>query len=338
MPTTVSLVPRDRFFKTNIDIPEGWNFIFLENFNEEDIIKACRGADFLLALSGFSPAQISAFVIENSPSIKMIQMDGVGYDTVDADAAAKHLLPVANNAGKNAGSVAELAIGMIVSLQRHVLVSDREIKAGNYAQLRGQLIKTGLADICDAKLGLVGLGAIGRKVAEVAGMLGAKLYYYDIYRAAENTEVELGVQYKPLDELLTECEIISMHVPLTEQTRGMINRREFGLMRPGTIFINTARGEVVDQMALAEFLENGHLGGAAIDTMSPEPPPPSHPLLNLSPTAQKKLLITPHLAGVTTGAFRRMLLNALDNMACVAKGKAPKYVVNGVTAARHLQS
>jgi phosphoglycerate dehydrogenase-like enzyme len=113
----------------------------------------------------------------------------------------------------------------------------------------------------------------------------------------------------------------------------MIDRREFSLMRPGTIFINTARGEVVDQTALAEFLENGHLGGAAIDTLSPEPPHQDHPLLNLSSTAREKLLITPHLAGVTTGAFRRMLLNALDNMDRVTKGKAPKYVVNGVCLA-----
>jgi len=338
MPAIVSLVPRDRFIKTRVNIPDGWKFIFLDKFNEADIIKTCRGADFLLALSGFSPTEITAHVIKNISSVKMIQMDGVGYDTVDVDAAAKHFLPVANNAGQNAGPVSELIIGMIVALQRCVLVSDREIKAGNYNRLRGQLIETGLREIYGTKLGLVGLGAIGRQVAKVAGMLGAELYYYDVYRAAENMEVELGVRYKPLDELLTESEIISMHVPLTEQTRGMIGRREFSLLRPGTIFINTARGEVVDQTALAEFLENGHLGGAAIDTLSPEPPPPGHPLLNLSPTAREKLLLTPHLAGVTTGAFRRMLLNALDNMASVAEGKAPKYVVNGVTEARQCRS
>jgi len=330
MPTVVSLVPRERFVKTGVNIPDGWKFIFLEQFNEEDIIKACRGVDFLLALSGFSPTPITARVIKAIPSVKMIQMDGVGYDTVDVDAAAEYSLPVANNAGQNAGAVAELILGMIVALQRCVLVSDREIKAGNYNQLRRQLIETGLRDIYGIKLGLVGLGAIGRKVAEVAGMLGAELYYYDVYRAAENTEMELGIKYRSLDELLTESEIISMHVPLTEQTRGMIGRREFNLMRPGTIFVNTARGEIVDQEALAEFLENGHLGGAAIDTLSPEPPLPDHPLLNLSSTAREKLLLTPHLAGITTGAFRRMLLNALDNMTGVAKGKAPKYVVNGV--------
>lgn len=334
MPTVVSLVPKERFQKTNVTLPAGWKFIFLEPSNEDDIIRACRGADFLLALSGFSPVGISARVIENIPSVMLVQMDGVGCDPVDLAAAARCKLPVANNAGQNAGSVAELIIGLIVALQRHVIESDREIKAGNYSRIRGRLIKQGLMEICDAEIGLVGLGAIGRKVAQVAGMLGARLSYYDAYRAAEDVEAELRVQYRPLDELLAGSDIISLHVPLTENTRDLIGRRELGLMRPGAILINTARGEVVDQAALAEALESGRLGGAAIDTLSPEPPPPGHPLLNLSPAAREKLIITPHLAGVTTGAFRRMLQNALANMAGVAEGRAPAGVVNGVKEAR----
>jgi len=143
------------------------------------------------------------------------------------------------------------------------------------------------------------------------------------------------VDYKTLEELLATSDIISIHVPLTEQTLKIKGHREFGLMRPGALFINTARGEVVDQEALAAALECGQLGGAAIDCISPEPPPPGHPLLNLSPAARDRLLLTPHLAGVTLGAFRRMLLNALENMNRVAGGEAPRFVVNGITKGRN---
>jgi phosphoglycerate dehydrogenase-like enzyme len=161
-------------------------------------------------------------------------------------------------------------------------------------------------------------------------MMGAKVSYFDVFRAPKNIEEEFAVDYKTLDELLAFSDIISLHIPLTEQTLKIIGHRELGLMRPGALFINTSRGEVVDQEALSVVLESGHLGGAAIDCISPEPPPPEHPLINLSPMARDRLLLTPHLAGVTLGAFRRMLLNALENMNRVAGGETPRFVVNGI--------
>lgn len=329
MPSVVSLVPLKRFQDTGVGLPQGWRFQFLDTNTEDDVIAACQGADFLLAKSGYS-IKISSRIIENIPSVRLIQMDGVGCDTVDLDAAATHNLPVANSAGQNAGAVAELTISLIIALQRYLLEADRDIKNGNYTRVRTKLLAAGLREIRDTKLGLVGFGAIGREVAKVAGVMGARISYYDAYRPAKDIEAELKAAYKPLDEVLAGSDVISMHVPLNEKTQGMIGRREFGLMRSGSLFINTARGEVVDQAALAEVLESGHLGGAAIDTLSPEPPSPDHPLLKLSPAARDRLIITPHLAGVTVNAFRRMLLNALENMKLVSEGKAPKYVVNGV--------
>ncbi|MEW6423861.1 MAG: NAD(P)-dependent oxidoreductase [Bacillota bacterium] len=190
-------------------------------------------------------------------------------------------------------------------------------------------------EIHESRLGIVGMGAIGRKVAQVAGILGAQVAYYDIVRAPENVETELRVTFKPFDQLLAESDIVSIHVPLSERTRKMIGKREFELMSPGAVFVNTARGEVVDQAALAEALEGGRLAGAAIDALSPEPPPADNPLLNLSPLARDRLVVTPHLGGVTLGFFRRMLRNALENMARVIAGEPPKNVVNGVLEARN---
>lgn len=334
MPAVISLVPEERFKKTGVALPPGWDFVFLRPGSGEDIISACRDADFLLMLSGIAPVKITARVIENIPMIKMIQMDGAGCDTVDLEAAARQNIPVANSAGQNAGPVAELTIGFLVALQRRLLQSDQEIKAGNYSAVRGRIISQGLAEIFGSRIGLVGLGAIGRRVAGAAKLFGAQVSYYDLFRSPQSVEDELGVSYRPLDELLAGSDVISVHVPLTEQTREMIGRREFGLMAPGAIFINTARGEVVDQNALAEALEGGRVAGAAVDTLSPEPPPPGHPLLSLSPPARERLIISPHIGGVTTGAIRRMLVSALENMARVAAGGDPEFVVNGVKKSR----
>ncbi|MGL5513953.1 MAG: NAD(P)-dependent oxidoreductase, partial [Sporomusa sp.] len=136
--------------------------------------------------------------------------------------------------------------------------------------------------------------------------------------------------YKPLDELLATSDAVSLHVPLNDQTRNLIGAREFALMPRGSILINSARGEVLDQMALAAALEQGHLSGAAIDTFSPEPPGPDHPLLNLSPRAAKLLLLSPHTSGVTLGAVKRMLEEALKNIARVARSEEPQNIVNGI--------
>lgn len=332
MPIVVSILPRERFQTANIVLPEGWNFKFLEKVSPEDIVSACQGADFLLVPP--SSPLISARILEQVGSIRLVQSSGVGYDQIDITAAARLGIPVANAAGQNATTVAEFTIGLLIVLQRQVSVADREIKAGHYEQIRRKLLATGLREIRDIKLGLVGFGAIGCEVAKLARMLGAQVSYYKPSRLAENVEAELEVTYMPLDELLADSDVISMHVPLNEQTRGLFGQREFSLMCFGSLFINTARGEIVDQVALAEALESGRLGGAAIDTLSPEPPPSHHPLLHLSPTAQDKLLLTPHLGGVTAGAFGRLLRTALANMERVAAGKVPNNVVNRVLEAR----
>jgi len=180
----------------------------------------------------------------------------------------------------------------------------------------------------------VGFGAIGRKVAQVAGLLGARVSYFDVLRPDRAIEEQLQVIYKDFDDLLRTSEAVSIHTPLTKQTYHLIGRRELRLMAAGSILINTARGEIVAPEALADALEDEHLMGAAIDTLYPEPPPPDHPLLNLSKAARDRLLITPHVAGTTKSAFRRMLSQAIANIAAVAVGHPPKHVVNGVLKPR----
>ncbi|MHC4230081.1 MAG: 2-hydroxyacid dehydrogenase [Planctomycetota bacterium] len=328
----LSIVPLRRFKEAEISFPAELRFSFKDAAEEDEVIAACRGIDYLFVPPSFPP--ITAAVLENIPSVRMIQSAGAGYDNVDTEKAARLIIPVANSPGVNTTTVAEYTVAMIIALQRHMLTADREIKTGNYRSIREKLFTGGLKEICDLRLGLLGFGAIGRKVAQVVGLLGARVSYFDVLRPDPTIEEQLKVTYKDFDKLLRTSDSVSIHTPLTQQTHNLIGERELRLMAPGAILINTARGEVVDPAALAGALESGHLGGAAIDTIYPEPPPSDHPLLNLSKAAKDRLLITPHIAGTTKSAFQRMLNQAIANIVRVAAGDPPKHVVNGILKAR----
>jgi phosphoglycerate dehydrogenase-like enzyme len=335
-PKVLSILPLRRFQEAGATLQEQLDVHFNEVLTEDEIISACCGMDFLLVPAPYPP--ITARVLENSPSIRMIQTSGAGYDKVDLQGAARLKIPVANSPGHNVTAVAEFTIALLIALQRHLVLADREIKTGHYSYVRERFFESGLVEVSDARLGLLGLGMIGRKVARLARFLGAKVSYFDILRAPEAVESDPDVTFRPLEELLSSCDVLSLHLPLTKQTRGIIGSREFSLMPQGSLFINTSRGELVDPEALAYALETEHLAGAAIDTLYPEPPPPSHPLLNLSSAARDRLLITPHIAGITKGALKRMFEAALENILRVASGEPPKNVVNGVTDARQTYS
>ena len=332
MALVLSFVPKKQFDVPGVVIPKNLKFRFETVLSEDAIIEACRNAEFLFVAANYPT--VSAKILKNIPSIRMVQSHGTGYDKIDIDAAARLLIPVANAAGQNSMTVAEFTLALIIALQRRMIVSVREIKAGNYSEVRKSSIASGLNEIRDCRIGFVGLGTIGKLVAKIAGLLGPIMAYYDVYRADKDLEMELQLEYKPLDKLLASSDIVSLHVPLTEQTQGMIGKRELGLMPQGSLLINTSRGEVVDQEALADALESGHIGGAAIDTVSPEPPPSDHPLLNLSLAARDRLILTPHIAGVTDPAFVRLTNSALANIARVVSGKPPENVVDGVKEAR----
>ena len=332
MPKVACFLPPGLFERNKVEIPSGWNFVFTQDHGEKEIIEACKDADFLMVTAA-NPL-ITAQIIQNIPSVCLLQVFGTGFDKIDITAAKEVKLPVANTPGQNATTVAEFTIGMIIALQRKIMIGNKEVKAGRHREIEQEFIKTGLKEIRGTNIGLVGLGTIGRQVARLATFMGARVSYYDPYRPDKKIEDELKVRYCSFTELLQNNEVISLHVPLNEDTRWLISRDELVLMQPGALLINTARGEVLDQAALAEALESGHLGGAAVDNFSPDPPPPDHPLLNLSAAANEKFIASPHIAGVTAASFSRMLEEALANIQRVAAGENPKYVVNGITSPR----
>ncbi len=332
MHKVVSYLPDAILARHSVEVPQGWDYVFEKYQGEEELIEACRDADFLLVTAAGPP--ITAHVIQNIPSVRLLQVFGAGFDKIDTVAARDLNLPVANTPGQNATTVAEFTIGAIIALQRKIFLGNREVKAGNYVDIERHFIRTGLQEVRESRIGLMGLGVIGRQVARLANFMGATVSYYDPYRADKQVEEELQVTYLPYKELLQSNEIISLHVPLNDDTRGLITRKELELMQADAILINTARGEIVDQGALAEALEDGLVGGAAVDHFFPDPPPSEHPLLNLTEKAQDKLIVSPHIAGVTAGSFSRMLKKAQENIHRVAAGDAPEFVVNGIGQAR----
>lgn len=326
MPVVVMFLSPARVAATHIPMSEDWELRFLESGDESQIIETCRDADCILSVG--SVAYITARVITSCPKLKFIQCLGAGFNQVDLAAAKMRNIPVANSPGKNAGTVAEFAIGSIIALQRRILESDFEIKAGHYDVFRRRVLQEGLQEIGGSRLGLVGIGNIGLTVAKIAGLLGASVGYYTEHRRTTDVERQFGLVYQSLDELLAGSDIVSLHVPLNAATRGMIGARELALMPAGSLLVNTSRGSVVDQVALAQALESGHLAGAAIDTFDPEPPDAKHPLLQLSPAARRRVLLTPHTAGVTFSSFRRMLASNIANMERVLRGEPAENQVN----------
>ncbi len=328
MAVVVMVLAEKRFVTTKIVLPKNWTVRFLESSEEEEIISACQGADCML-VSG-NAATISDRILSNIPTIRLIQTVGVGFNHIDIKRSIQLGIPVANVPGQNAFAVAEFTIGAMIALQRHLVAADHEIKQGNYGLFRKNILNKGLREINGSKLGLIGFGDIAQKVAQIAVLLGASVSYFTPQRKSPAIENQFQVKYQSLPSLLASSDIVSIHVPLTDQTRHMIGSHELEQMPAGSLLINTARGDIVQAASLAAALESGRLGGAAIDTFQPETPGSDHPLLNLSPSGAEKLLLTPHIAGATTGAFKKMLTAACSNMERLLRGEVPEHIVNGI--------
>jgi phosphoglycerate dehydrogenase-like enzyme len=304
------------------------DLIFSSEYEPAQIIAAAKDVTCILAPAPYPV--ISEEVIKALPNLKLLQTAGAGYDKIDIDAAARAGIPVANTPGLNTNAVAELALAAIITLRRGFIFADREIKRGNYQEGREKLLADGMSEIGGSRWGIIGLGRIGAKLAEAGKVFGAEINYYDQFRRTADEENRLGVNFCSMEEILKTSDVVVICVALTKETRGLIGASEMKMMKPGAILLNTARGGIVDDTALAEALAQGHLGGAGIDTLEKEPLPADHPLLKLPEEIQNRILLTPHLGGVTTQALNRMLDYALANCIRVMKGEKPLAVVNGV--------
>jgi phosphoglycerate dehydrogenase-like enzyme len=239
---------------------------------------------------------VKASTIERAPRLKLIQKLGVGVDTIDLDAARRAGVAVCNMPGTNTRAVAELALLLMLATLRRLTQLDTETRAGNGWRLDPEILDS-LGELGGRTVGLVGFGAVGSCLAPMLQGIGARVLYTDIAEASAGSAVCVS-----LTELLSLADVVSLHVPLTKDTTGMMNDERFGSMKRGAILVNTARGRLVDYDALYRALASGALRGAGLDVFDAEPADPSHPIFHM-PT----VVVTPHVAWLTTETLRRSL-------------------------------
>ena len=257
-------------------------------------------------------------------SLKLVQVTGAGLDRLDQAALTRLGIPVANVPGGSNSAVAEYAVTSASLLLRRLAWASAEIAKGNYAAFRARMVADNLAGLEGLLVGVVGFGTIGVAVARAFHAAGARLCVYDPAPRDPAAAAALGAVAMPLDELLAAADVVTLHVPLLPATQGLIGARELARMKPGAILIQAARGGIVDEAALASSLASGHLGGVAVDVYSIEPPTSDNPLLKVSGDAAARLLLTPHIAGVTRQASALLFRSAWENVERVlVRSEAP---------------
>ena len=254
---------------------------------------------------------ITRAVIKAARELKVIARYGVGVDAVDLNAAQKQGIIVTNTPGANSASVAELAVGLMLSLVRNIPQAVNATQSGEWPRLRGALLS-------GKTIGLYGFGSIGKIVAGLVSGFDCRVIAHDPYPDREFAK-QLGVVLVDEDELLSRSDVLSLHCPVLPDTEGMVNDTFLYKMKPGAFLINTSRGELVDENALQRALTSGHIRGAALDVLREQPPAVDHPLLNCPP-----LIATPHMGAHTDEATNAMGWGALNNCLAVLRGEEPE--------------
>ncbi len=270
--------------------------------SQEQLVDLVGDVDALVVRSA---TRVTRPVIEAAARLRVVGRAGIGVDNIDCEAATERGVVVMNTPRGNATTTAELAIALLLALARHIPLADRRARAGNWS-------KKGLMgiEVTGKTLGVVGLGRIGRIVAERARGLGMKVCAFDPFLEAGAPGMPPGVELLDLDALLARSDFVSLHVPLTDSTRGLISWERLARVKPGCRLVNAARGGVVDEEAVLDALAEGRLGGAAFDVLEEEPPPADHPLL-----ARDDVIVTPHLGASSAEAQMRVAVDIAEQVA-----------------------
>ena len=278
----------------------------------EEKVRRARGATCLI--NSRSGVKWPGEVLRQLPELRLFATCGIGTDAIDLQAARELGIAVCNIPGRTAPIVAEHALALMLAAARRVGFQTDAVKHGRWigmdnVYLRGKM------------LGLLGAGPIAAELACLGRGIGMDVQAWT-FNPSEERAAQLGVRFVAFEELLCTSDVVSVHVKLTEQTRGLLGRREFALMKPGALFVNTARGAVVDSAALAEALNSGHLAGAGVDVFEVEPPPPDHPLLTC-----EQIVLTPHNADQTPEGMEMLNGGVVDNVIAFLEGRPQNRVI-----------
>jgi glyoxylate reductase len=295
--------------------PPGFELV-VADIGTPEFYEAAPTVEFYLGLA----RQMGGEFFRSATKLRLVQLLSAGYDHVDIEAARKAKVPVSNNGGANAIAVAEHTIMLMLAVYKRIVRFHNDVVAGKWRA--GNPNDSRVYELAGKTLGIVGLGNIGKKVARRAAAFDMKIQYYDIVRLNEDQEDALGARFALFEELLRTSDVLSLHVPLTDGTRRMMGAREFALMKPGAILVNTCRGPVVDEDALHRALTQKQIAGAGLDVFVEEPPKPNHPLFALP-----NVTLSPHSAGPTWENWTARFRNGFDNIQRVAAGDKARWVI-----------
>jgi phosphoglycerate dehydrogenase-like enzyme len=320
MASVLCLRPEADFARVNALPPASLSVVYLDP-SDPSLPQRMKEAHALVIPAVGTKLSPSLF---ESTSLKLVQVTGAGLDRLDQPTLMRLKIPVANVLGNNA--VAEYAVTAATLLRRRLSWADAEIKKGNYDAFRARMLGDNLSGLEGLTVGIIGIGIIGLSVAQAFHRQGCRICYYDPKPQNPQAMASLDATPLALAELLKTADIISLHVPLLDSTRGLLGARELACMKEGAVLIQAARGGVVDETALAAELKGGRLGGAAVDVYSTEPPLPDNRLLTLEGQAAHRLLVTPHIAGVTRQSSAFLFRSAWENVERVlVRNEPPLY-------------
>jgi D-3-phosphoglycerate dehydrogenase len=263
--------------------------------------------------------QVHAELLARTPNLIAASSNGAGYDTIDVDACTAQGIAVVNQSGGNKEGVAEHALAMMLTLSKRIIETDRRMRAGPDIPRNAYIGR----ELLNRTVGVLGIGNVGGRLAELCrGLFNMRVLAYDPYLSAEQIKAR-GAEKVELDELLAQADFVSVHCPLTRNSRKMMSAAQFARMRPDTYFITTARGFIHDETALAEALAGKKIAGAGLDVWEDEPPPHDHPLLKFD-----NVLVSPHTAGATEESRENMSRIAAEQVLDILDGKRPPRLIN----------
>ena len=311
-----------KFVMTQAVCPEGLQMLdgvadvyVADNQDPNNYLDEMKDADALIVRI----AKCDGHAIENSPKLKVIGRTGVGYDSVDVKTATEKGIPVVITPGANNRSVAEHAVAMMFALSKNLVEAQQEMCKGNW-EIRGA---KKAFELEGKTVGILGIGAIGRETAKICEGCGMKVAAYDPFLSKEQVEGYGAVYYKDYEELLKASDVVSIHVPLTDETRNMIGKKQLSEMKKTALIINCSRGGIINEAELVEALKAGDIAGAGTDVFCNEPPKTDDPLLNCP-----NLIVSPHSAAQTREAVIKMAQMCVKGCLAVAEGKKWPYVAD----------
>ena len=300
-------------FRANV--PAGFKTVILsKEAAEQEKAEAIKEAEYLV----LHPAVLSDELLKQASSLKLLQLLTAGYDKINLALCKELHLPVATNGGANSWSVAEHSVAMLLALYRRLIDADKATRSGSW---RKPLPEFTTFEVAGKTVGVLGSGNIGRKVAQRYRAFEANILYYDLH-GSDFMEQELQAKKVTLEEIVQQSDILSIHLPLFAETRGLLGPREFSMMKPDLVIINTSRSEIVDQAALVNALQEKKIRAAGLDVFDQEPVALDNPLLQLD-----NVLLSPHMAGHSAEGWTRRVQFAWENIQNLEEGRSLRSLV-----------